>query len=53
MPVYEFVCLDCQKPFEVVRSMSEGTSEVRCPSCGSARVDRRYSHVYAITSKKS
>lgn len=54
MPVYEFVCRDCQKPFEIVRPMSEATSsDVKCPACGSSRVDRKYSQVYAKTSKKS
>lgn len=53
MPVYEFVCLDCQKPFELVRPMSESSSAPKCPACGSARVERTYSSVYAVTSKKS
>jgi putative FmdB family regulatory protein len=53
MPVYEFVCRDCQKPFEVVRPMSESATTPKCPACGSTRVDRTYSHVYAQTSKKS
>jgi putative FmdB family regulatory protein len=54
MPIYEFVCRDCQKPFEIVRSVSEATADgVKCPACGSARVDRTYSHVYVETSKKS
>lgn len=54
MPVYEFVCRDCQKPFEIVRPMAEATAGgVTCPACGSTRVDRAYSHVYAKTSKKS
>jgi putative FmdB family regulatory protein len=53
MPVYEFVCRDCKKPFEVVRPMSESTTTPACPACGSAHVERTYSHVYAQTSKKS
>lgn len=54
MPVYEFVCRDCQKPFEIIRPMSEAqATDVKCPACGSGRVDRVYSHVYAKTSKKS
>jgi putative FmdB family regulatory protein len=53
MPVYEFVCRDCQKPFEIVRPMSEAATVPTCPACGSTRVDRTYSHVYANTSKKS
>ena len=53
MPVYEFVCRDCQKPFEVIRSISESATTPKCPACGSALVERTYSHVYAQTSKKS
>ena len=34
--------------------MSEAqATDVKCPACGSGRVDRTYSHVYAVTSKKS
>jgi putative FmdB family regulatory protein len=53
MPVYEFVCRDCQKPFETVRPVSEVNTTPACPACGSSRVDRTYSQVYAITSRKS
>jgi putative FmdB family regulatory protein len=54
MPVYEFVCRECQKPFEITRPIFEATNNnVKYPACGSARVDRTYSHVYAETSKKS
>jgi putative FmdB family regulatory protein len=53
MPVYEYVCRDCQKPFEVIRPMAESTATPKCPACGSTRVERTYSHVYAQTSKKS
>jgi putative FmdB family regulatory protein len=54
MPVYEYVCRDCEKTFEIVRPMSEaGTGDVKCPSCGSTRADRIWSSVYAKTSKKS
>ena len=54
MPIYEYKCRDCEKGFEVSRSMSEvGSGEVKCPSCGSTDADRVYSSVYAKTSKKS
>lgn len=54
MPVYEFVCRDCHKEFEVIRSLSELTaSPVTCPHCGSKSIERVWSSVYAITSKKS
>lgn len=54
MPVYEFLCRDCQKPFEVVRPISGAHGNgVTCPFCGSRAVDRTWSQVYAVTSKKS
>ncbi len=54
MPVYEFTCRDCQKTFEIVRPVSESSSvNVTCTHCGSAKVERIWSAVYAVTSKKS
>lgn len=53
MPMYEFTCRDCQKTFEIVRPMSESSEKAACPHCGSMRVDRIWSTVYAVTSKKS
>ena len=54
MPVYEYLCRDCQKQFEMVRPMAEaGAGNVSCPACGSTAVERTYSPVYAKTSKKS
>lgn len=38
MPIYEYRCEDCDKPFEkLVRAFRE---EVACPGCGSASVER-------------
>jgi len=54
MPVYEYRCLDCKGEFERIRPLSERTTEkVKCPECGSSRVERRWSRVFAVTSKKS
>lgn len=54
MPVYEYVCRDCQKSFELTRPMSEShATDVHCPSCGGTHVERTYSQVFAKTSKKS
>jgi putative FmdB family regulatory protein len=54
MPVYEFTCRDCQKTFEIIRPMSESSSvNVTCVHCGSNKVERIWSTVYAVTSKKS
>lgn len=41
MPVYEYVCLDCQRRFErYVRGWSE---PVTCPACAGARVEKQLS----------
>ncbi len=53
MPVYEFVCRDCKKRFEIVRPVSDVKASVTCPGCGSQNVERAWSTVYAITAKKS
>ena len=53
MPVYEFACRDCQKTFEIVRPMSESSADVMCIHCGSRKVERIWSTVYTVTSKKS
>jgi putative FmdB family regulatory protein len=53
MPVYEFVCRDCQKTFEILRPISQSSDTVTCSHCGSGKVERIWSQVYAVTSKKS
>jgi putative FmdB family regulatory protein len=53
MAIYEFVCRACQKGFEVMRPMSESSASVMCPHCGSADVERTWSTVQTVTSKKS
>jgi putative FmdB family regulatory protein len=54
MPVYEFTCRDCQKTFEISRSITEaGTGPTACPHCGGRNTERIWSSVFAITAKKS
>ncbi len=54
MPVYEFRCISCKKKFEVVKSLKEmEKSKTKCPKCKSVKVERIWSQVYAVTSKKS
>lgn len=54
MPVYEFICRDRQNTFEIARPMSESSSaNVTCAHCGSTTVERIWSTVHAVTSKKS
>ncbi len=41
MPIYEYICADCQHQFEeLVFSSSE---EIHCPACNSAHLDRAMS----------
>ena len=54
MPVYEFICKKCSKDFETVLSLAEyDPKKVACPECGGKQVERRWSKVFAVTSKKS
>ncbi len=54
MPIYEFICQDCRKTFEVTRPISQGGSNsAKCPHCGSTKTERTWSSVFAITAKKS
>jgi putative FmdB family regulatory protein len=53
MPVYEFTCQDCHKNFEVVRHIADAAIQPACPGCGSTNVERAFSSVFAVTSKKS
>jgi putative FmdB family regulatory protein len=43
MPIYEFECHRCGSRFEEL--MESGASAPACPSCGSARTQRRLSVV--------
>ncbi len=39
MPLYEYVCTDCDHQFEELVS-SSGTTTVACPHCASTTVDK-------------
>ena len=54
MPVYDYVCNDCQKSFELVLTLSEhDKDQITCPKCGSKNVEQDAAAFYAVTSKKS
>jgi putative FmdB family regulatory protein len=43
MPLFEFVCGECSRPFEeLVRSIS-AVQDVTCPACGSSQVNKKIS----------
>lgn len=54
MPVYEYRCKKCGKSFELIETVSEhDPAKVRCPDCKSKSVERLWSQVFTVTSKKS
>jgi putative FmdB family regulatory protein len=54
MPMYEYTCLDCGKNSTIVVTLKQHeTGEVQCPSCGSTKLQQRFSPFIAHTTKKS
>jgi putative FmdB family regulatory protein len=54
MPLYDFVCLDCRKPFDIYLSYSDyGKKDVACPNCKSSSVKRRVPRVRVKKSEES
>ena len=54
MPLYEFLCLDCDQTFTKVLTLEEyDRGQVNCPECGSTKVEQEPSTFFAVTSKKS
>ena len=54
MPVYEYICKDCQHSFEVVLTLKEHDMQAAtCPKCKSDNVEQDVAEFYAVTSKKS
>jgi len=54
MPVYDYICHDCNKSFETVLTLHEHDEEtVRCPHCGSKNVEQEVAAFFAVTGKKS
>jgi putative FmdB family regulatory protein len=44
MPLYEFTCRKCSHQFEELLSLAEmKDSKVKCPACGSPRIDKGFS----------
>ncbi len=55
MPLYEYYCTKCQKPFEASLSVGEHEHATpACPSCQSPEnVEHRVSPAYVRTARKS
>lgn len=54
MPSYDFRCGGCRKKFSLVMSIIERERKrIKCPKCGSQRVETVFSSFFAKTSRKS
>ena len=55
MPDYDFKCAACRKTFTQSQTFEEHDQHkpVKCPKCGSEKVERVIGEVFAKTSKKS
>ena len=52
MPIYEYVCQECEKRFDALRSMSEADKAIACVKCGSDRTSRAISVFFAQSGGK-
>jgi putative FmdB family regulatory protein len=54
MPHYVYHCLDCEKEFTEILHISDlNTIQLKCPHCGSEKVEQQVAAFAAVTSKKS
>jgi len=49
MPLYEYICDDCQMRFEALRAFSRADDLLPCPRCQSKRTKRAISRFAAFT----
>lgn len=53
MPIFEFVCEDCEEPFEELLRSASAVDEVTCPKCHSEQVRKQISTFAARVAGKS
>jgi putative FmdB family regulatory protein len=47
MPIYEYLCLNCEKRFEAIRPIGQADAPLACAACGGENVKRKQSVFYA------
>lgn len=52
MPIYEYICMDCGKQFETLRSMKEADAPIHCQKCEGEHTTRLVSVFFASSSGK-
>ena len=54
MPYYEYLCRGCNKKFSLALTVAaHDKGRVKCPNCGSPKLEQQWAAFYATTSKKS
>ena len=54
MPIYEFICENCNKSFTLdIKVLEYEKRKFQCPKCKSAKVKQQITAFQTITSKKS
>lgn len=43
MPLYEYLCQDCDRRFEVLQKMGKGAEALACPHCGGQGLAKQFS----------
>lgn len=43
MPMYEFMCAECESEFETLVPSADAVSSVECPKCSSGKVHKKLS----------
>lgn len=46
MPIYEYICKDCNRRFE---ALVHGSQQATCPNCNGSQLDQQFS-TYAVSS---
>ena len=49
MPIYEYICEDCQHPFE---TLVQGSEQPECPECGGTKLAKQLS-VFAVNKEQA
>ena len=53
MPLYEYICGNCETRFEMLRPMSQADGPVACPRCASPNARRMISTFAAVSKDRS
>jgi putative FmdB family regulatory protein len=53
MPIYEYICLDCENEFELLRAMAQADAGMACSECGGEKIKRKLSVFFAESGGKA